>query len=166
MFRSIADFTRDWNYERGATGKLLALLNDSSLSQTVRPGGRSLARLAWHLVLTLVEMPGEAGLVVAGPHHGEAAPASASALAARYAEVSKALGDTVVSQWSDADLLGEIPMYGQTWTRGQVLSALIKHEAHHRGQMTVLMRQAGVTVPGVYGPAEEEWAAMGLPAQE
>ena len=29
----------------------------------------------------------------------------------------------------------------------------------------VLMRQAGLKVPGVYGPAREEWAAMGMPAE-
>jgi hypothetical protein len=29
--------------------------------------------------------------------------------------------------------------------------------------MTVLMRQAGLKVPGVYGPAREEWAAYGMP---
>ena len=32
---------------------------------------------------------------------------------------------------------------------------LINHQNHHRGQMTVLMRQAGLTVPGVYGPAKK-----------
>jgi uncharacterized damage-inducible protein DinB len=31
--------------------------------------------------------------------------------------------------------------------------------------MTVLMRQAGLRVPGVYGPAEEEWGEMGMAAQ-
>jgi uncharacterized damage-inducible protein DinB len=46
------------------------------------------------------------------------------------------------------------------------LQALISHEIHHRGQMTVLMRQAGLKVPGIYGPAREEWAAYGMPAQE
>jgi uncharacterized damage-inducible protein DinB len=56
-------------------------------------------------------------------------------------------------------------MYGMTWTKGTVLVSLITHQAHHRGQMTVLMRQAGLKVPGVYGPAREEWAAMGMPAQ-
>lgn len=30
--------------------------------------------------------------------------------------------------------------------------------------MTVLMRQAGLTVPGIYGPAKEEWAKFGLEA--
>ena len=32
------------------------------------------------------------------------------------------------------------------------LMTLINHQNHHRGQMTVLMRQAGLTVPGVYIP--------------
>ena len=41
---------------------------------------------------------------------------------------------------------------------------LIAHQTHHRGQMTVLMRQAGLRVPGIYGPAKEEWAAFGAPA--
>jgi len=42
------------------------------------------------------------------------------------------------------------------------LQVLVVHQAHHRGQMTVLMRQAGLKVPGVYGPAREEWTAYGM----
>ena len=30
----------------------------------------------------------------------------------------------------------------------------------------VLMRQAGLAVPGVYGPSKEEWGAYGMPAQD
>jgi hypothetical protein len=30
--------------------------------------------------------------------------------------------------------------------------------------MTALTRQAGLVVPGVYGPAKEEWGLLGLPA--
>jgi uncharacterized damage-inducible protein DinB len=44
-----------------------------------------------------------------------------------------------------------------------VLSIVLSHQTHHRGQMTVLMRQAGVPVPGMYGPSREEWEAMGVP---
>jgi len=32
--------------------------------------------------------------------------------------------------------------------------------------MTVLMRQAGLRVPGVYGPAHEDWAGMGMEPPE
>jgi uncharacterized damage-inducible protein DinB len=58
-----------------------------------------------------------------------------------------------------------IPIYGEKWPRGLTLSILIGHQTHHRGQMTVLMRQAGLPVPGVVGPSKEEWAAMGMPVQ-
>ena len=42
------------------------------------------------------------------------------------------------------------------------LGFLLFHQTHHRGQMIVLMRQAGLNVPGIYGPAHEEWAAYGM----
>jgi uncharacterized damage-inducible protein DinB len=38
----------------------------------------------------------------------------------------------------------------------------IRHEVHHRGQMTVLMRQAGLPLHGFYGPSRDEWVAMGM----
>ena len=68
--------------------------------------------------------------------------------------------------WTDEDLEVEDDMYGEMWARGKSLAAVVGHQTHHRGQMTVLMRQAGLTVPGVYGPAREEWAAYGMPPQE
>jgi uncharacterized damage-inducible protein DinB len=39
---------------------------------------------------------------------------------------------------------------------------LVTHQTHHRAQMTVLMRQAGLQVPGIYGPVKEGWAAYGM----
>ena len=52
--------------------------------------------------------------------------------------------------------------YGERWTRGYTLQALVGHQVHRRGQMTVLMRQAGLRVPGVF--AREEWSAFGMAA--
>jgi len=40
-----------------------------------------------------------------------------------------------------------------------VLQTLVVHQIHHRGQMSVLMRQAGLVPPGIYGPTREEAAA-------
>jgi uncharacterized damage-inducible protein DinB len=67
----------------------------------------------------------------------------------------------VKGTWTDATLLEDDEMYGERWKRGFTLLALVKHEIHHRAQMTVLMRQAGLKVPGIYGPALEEWGAFG-----
>ncbi len=36
------------------------------------------------------------------------------------------------------------------------------HSIHHRAQMIVVMRMLGLSVPGIYGPAREEWAAYGM----
>ena len=74
--------------------------------------------------------------------------------------------EAVTAGWDDATLAVEDDMYGMQWKRGMTLAVLINHEIHHRGQMSVLMRQAGLTVPGVFGPAKEEWAELGAPPPE
>ncbi|GAB4327470.1 MAG: hypothetical protein Kow0074_22790 [Candidatus Zixiibacteriota bacterium] len=56
--------------------------------------------------------------------------------------------------------------YGETWPRGLLLMILIIHDVHRRGLMTVLMHQARIMVPGVFGPAEEELAAFGAQVAE
>jgi uncharacterized damage-inducible protein DinB len=164
MYRRIGDFVSTWEYESEATLKIMRACTEKSLAQPVAPGGRTLGRLAWHLTLTLPEMLGQAGLAVRGPGQDETIPSLARIIDA-YEAAAGAVRDAVKTQWTDAALEERIPMYGEQWRRGDVLSALVAHQAHHRGQMTVLMRQAGLQVPGIYGPAAEEWAAMGLPAQ-
>ncbi len=165
MFRHIEDFERSWAYETEATLKILRALTDGALGQAVGPGGRSLGRLAWHLTLTLPEMMKEAGLPVQGPGPDTPQPALAEIIR-QYEESARSVGTGVGERWTDAMLVEAIPMYGESWPRGAALSALIAHQTHHRGQMTVLMRQAGLPVPGVYGPAREEWAPLNMPPQE
>lgn len=163
MFRSIEDFAADWAGERASTTKVLRALRDDALPQPVVPGGRTAGSLAWHIVQTLPEMLGHAGLSVAGPGQDERQPGAAAEIASAYESAAADLERAVRDGWTD-DMLGEeVSMYGQRWTRATVLSVLIRHEAHHRGQLTVLMRQAGLAVPGCYGPSREEWQAMGMP---
>lgn len=40
--------------------------------------------------------------------------------------------------------------------KGALLQAANLHQVHHRGQMTVLMRQAGLHVPSIYGPSRDD----------
>ena len=164
MLRTIEDFQKDWAYETEATLKILRALTDESLSQKVTPDGRSLGFLAWHLTQTLPEMLGHTGLQIDGPGHDQECPTSAAEIVSAYEKSAKSVTDAINNNWKDETLLQTDAMYGETWPRGVTLFALIAHQAHHRGQMTVLMRQAGLTVPGVYGPAKEEWTAMGAPA--
>jgi uncharacterized damage-inducible protein DinB len=79
-----------------------------------------------------------------------------------YGKVTTELVDAVKNHWDDDALTKVDDMFGQKLARGASLSALISHEIHHRGQMTVLLRQAGCRVPGLLGPAKEEWPQFGM----
>ena len=46
------------------------------------------------------------------------------------------------------------------------LSILIRHQAHHRAEMVILMRMLELPVIGIYGPVKEEWAQWGMEAMK
>jgi uncharacterized damage-inducible protein DinB len=163
MYRTIQDFEYQWSMEIESTQKILKHLTDRSLAQEVAPGYRTLGRLAWHLVQSIPEMAGRTGLTIAGPGEQEPVPASAREIFRKYNEAAISLLEQIKAHWTDATLQESDDMYGQRWKRGFTLSALIHHQIHHRGQMTVLMRQAGLEVPGLYGPSRPEWAQYGMP---
>ncbi|MBI5020120.1 MAG: DinB family protein [Ignavibacteriales bacterium] len=163
MYHTINEFIIEWNSESSSTLKVLKAMTDSSLSQKVSAEGRSLGFIAWHIVLTLGEMGSKAGLVIESPAENSPTPTSASEISIIYEKAAKGLDKEVQNKWNDKMLDEVIEMYGEKWTRAQTLVVLLKHEVHHRAQMTVLMRQAGLKVPGVYGPAKEEWATYGMP---
>ena len=162
MYYKISDFLKDWEYERGATLKIFNALTDDSLKQKVNEQGRSLGRLAWHITLSVGEMMSKTELKFDSPDEDSDVPESANEISKTYDAVSSVLNDAVKSGWDDETLKVEDDMYGQKWARGLTLGILITHQIHHRGQMTVLMRQAGLKVPGIYGPAYEEWETMGM----
>jgi uncharacterized damage-inducible protein DinB len=166
MYRKIEDFLGAWTHETEATVKVFSALTDEALQQRVGPGGRTLGRIAWHIVQTLPEMGNRTGLSISGPGEDAPVPGSAAELLESFREAATSLEEEVQTSWTDAELEVQDDMYGQMWMRGQSLAAIVGHQAHHRGQMTVLMRQAGLKVPGVYGPAKEEWGDYGMPPQE
>ena len=161
MFKTIEDFRKSWDYEAEMTGKALLNLTDESLNHKVTDDGRTLGFLGWHLAVTLHEMLGLVGLTIDAPAPETECPTSAAEIARIYSIGGKSVGDEVTKNWTAETLLIEDEMYGETWSRGTTLFCLILHQTHHRGQMTVLMRQVGLRVPGIYGPAKEEWAAFG-----
>ncbi len=166
MFRKIDDFQALWKYETECTERVIGALTDDAATRKVTIDGRSIGFLAWHLVLTAREMLGLVGLNIDAPSDDVECPDSVTEIAANYKKAATSVADSVAADWTDDTLLIKDEMYGEVWTRGTTLLNLILHQTHHRGQMTVLMRQAGLVVPGIYGPAKEEWATMGLPAMK
>lgn len=166
MFRKVADFVEQWPVESEGTLKILRALTDESLAQRVGPEGRTLGRLAWHITQSIPEMMNRVGLSLDASQQESPPPASAAAIAEAYERAGNALLEQVSGGWTDEKLAETVDMYGQPWANGFTLEVLIRHQTHHRGQMTVLMRQAGLKVPGVYGPAREEWVAYGMQPAE
>jgi uncharacterized damage-inducible protein DinB len=163
MYRSIADFQTDWGYEAEKTLNVFRALTEESLAQKVTEDGRSLGFIAWHITVTLGEMLGQAGIKIDSPQGG--AVPNLTGIIEAYENGAKLVSEEVAKAWKDEELDDEIQMYGMNWKKGITLHALIAHQIHHRGQMTVLMRQAGLRVPGVYGPAREEWVEYGMAAE-
>ena len=166
MFRRLDDFKKAWTEEALHTTAVMEAVPDRALGTAITPGHRDLRRLAWHLVESAIEMPSHMGLAIPGAERVkggfiEPPPESMADIQLAYTAASDALLRGVES-WSDADLEREDDMYGETWRRGYSLHVLVVHQAHHRGQMTVLMRQAGLLVPSIYGPVKEGWSAYGV----
>lgn len=162
MYHSIQDFVFDWSAEIESTQKVFKHLTDRTLHTEVSPAVRPLGRLAWHITTTIPEMMSRTGLTITHPDPESPVPSSAKEIFQSYSSAAIALLDQVKTQWTDATLEIVDEMYGQKWKRGQTLSALVHHQIHHRAQMTVLMRQLGLSVPGLYGPTHEEWAQWGM----
>src|SRR5262249_31212069 len=129
------------------------MLTDESLGQRIAPGFRALGELAWHVAGSIPHIARQTGLVVDGPDdRGTPAPNQAIALTAAYRRAADSFAQAVAGCWTDDSLRVTDRMYGEDWMRGKTLEVILAHEIHHRGQMTVLMRQAGLPVPGLYGP--------------
>lgn len=166
MFTTIEEFLVNWGHESGSTQKILDALTDESLSQEVSPQDRTLGRIAWHIVTTLDEMMSRTGLEFEAARHDAPVPATAAEIAEAYRSSSAAMVTAMKEQWTDETLSEVKDMYGEQWSISTILGILPAHQTHHRGQITVLMRQAGLRVPGVYGPSREEWVEFGGEAPE
>ena len=166
MYNKISDFEEDWKYESDSTLKIFNNLTDESLTVKFNAETRTPGRLAWHIVTTLGEMVQRTDLKFDATPEDEPIPSAAKQICDEYKKSSDGMLKAVTDGWNDDSLKEDIELYGQTWKKGKVLSVLVNHQIHHRGQLTVLMRMAGLKVPGVYGPAKEEWAQMGMPPQD
>ncbi|MGE7270863.1 DinB family protein [Brevibacillus panacihumi] len=149
MFTKVADFAAEWEQESAITVKLLEALTDEALNQRVAEGHWTLGEIAWHLVQSINYMS-SMGLSFPAPQAEQ--PTSAAAIAAEYRAISREMLNAVMTQWDDASLLEVKEIAGGQWRNGDSLRLTITHQAHHRGQMTVLMRQAGMKeIPSIFG---------------
>ncbi|MEY2830132.1 MAG: hypothetical protein RIQ33_1990 [Bacteroidota bacterium] len=162
MYRKVTDFITDWGYESQSTIKLFNEINQAAMTKPLFDGGRTLGQLAWHIAETLPEMIGQIGIEFNHVHHDKWDEETSIQQIIHLYQTNTTTLLTQLKNWNDTDLELEDNMYGENWKRGTTLEILIKHQAHHRGQLTLAMRQMGMKVPGMYGPAKHEWAEFGM----
>jgi uncharacterized damage-inducible protein DinB len=162
MYTTVEDFVQEYEQDAREAQKMFAELTDEALHTSVADGARNLGRVAWHIVQSVPEMLHTAGLKLDTSVLEQAVPKTAHEIAEAYQLVTAEAAKALREQWDSAELARLRDMYGMKWDGAKVLMCLIGHEAHHRGQMSVLMRQAGLVPHGVYGPHKEAWAGMGM----
>lgn len=161
MFMTIESFAEEWEREAELTDRVLNGLTDESLRWQVAADRRTLGVLAWHLV-TSIHFMTSLGLDFKGVDEGAKASESAEGIAAEYRRVSGAFLEAVKTQWTNDNLRETRAIAGEEWRNGDSFRYSLMHQAHHRGQMTVLMRQAGLRPPEIYGPTYETWIDKGM----
>ena len=166
MYRTVNDFLNVWEYESEATAKVFETLTKESLDQKVWDEGRTLKKLVWHIIASSVKMIEDGGIVTGDYKLYSENDDNLSVIVEEYKRSASFIKDSVSSNLKDSDMLVKVNVYGEVWEKGKLLHSLVLHQAHHRAQITVLMRQAGLKVPGVYGPSKEEWQQMGMTPQE
>jgi uncharacterized damage-inducible protein DinB len=168
MYYKISDFIKDWKYESESTIKVLSNLTDEVLTVKFNKEIRTAGRLAWHIVTAIGEMANRMGLAFEKVDENAPIFKAVKEIVDEYKRASDGLIKEIKEKWNDDTLSIEDKITGQgdMWSRGKTLGALITHQIHHRAQLTIVMRLAGLKVPGVYGPAKEEWAGYGMEPQE
>jgi uncharacterized damage-inducible protein DinB len=164
MHDEIQTFIAYWNHEANATADLLRKLPSDQYDFRPDPHARSLGELAWHLAevdayTTWGIEQGSFQLGLRPP--GIERPRTIEALAPGYEEIHVNAVERV-RKLSPADLDRKLRHFtGNELSIRQLLwGAVLFHMIHHRGQLSILTRLAGGTVPSIFGPNREQMAAL------
>ena len=155
---SIGPFLDYWENFRGRTKRVAQRIPPDKIEWSHAPGKFTLGGLVRHLAAIERYMYAEnvQGKPSAYPGHG-------IELAKGYDEVLAYLDDrhaesvAIFSQLTDEDLKKKCTTpAGTPISTWKWLRAMVEHEAHHRGQIYMMLGMLGVDTPPLYGLTEEE----------
>src|SRR5262245_20320776 len=159
---AITALLQELEHEAQTTKRVLERVPNDQLAWKPHPKSMSLGQLALHVAT----VPGQVATIAAQPE--VQAPQFTQPSATSSAELVPALDASVAKA---KELLGGMDdaALGATWRlkrgdreilaipRGAVLrSIMLNHWYHHRGQLSVYLRQLNVPVPSIYGPSADE----------
>jgi uncharacterized damage-inducible protein DinB len=153
---------QELDQEARTTRRVLERVTDNHLGWRPHPKARTLGELALHIAT----VPGAVAEFAAqdevqAPQFVDPSPASAAELVPTLNE-SIAKAKKVLTGMSDERLMapwrmmrGEQEIFQQP--RIAVLrSIMLNHWYHHRGQLSVYLRELDVPIPSIYGPSADE----------
>ena len=158
----IDSFLQELEHEAKTTRRVLERVPDNQLGWRPHPKSRTLGELALHVAAT----PGAVAKLavqseIPPPDFTDPVPKSASELIPALDE-SVATAKQLLSKMDDATLNAtwRVKRNGQevmAIPRAALLrSIMLNHWYHHRGQLSVYLRELGVPIPSIYGPSADE----------
>lgn len=164
---STAQFLDYWDKVRQRTRRVAVLIPPDRLEWSLRPGAFTPGDTVRHLATIERYMYAEtvAGRPSRYPGCGRELADGCEAvlgLLDRLGAESRAIFGTL----ADADLLGKCHTpAGTPITIWKWLRAMVEHEAHHRGQIYLMLGMLGVPTPPLFGLTSEEVRARSTPGQ-
>lgn len=155
MYRKIDDFIKDWQHNSAGTIAIMESITEDKKHVAIVEGHNSLEFLSWHLTNAPLFFCGLIGQSLNVQINPSTPPSTMKEIIDEYKKVNEEVVNAV-KKLDDSSLEKEVDMIGQPTAIGAVLRMLIDHQTHHRAQMQVLLRQAGLPVPGVMGPTKEQ----------
>lgn len=164
MFNSKDELLTQWNFETASTQKLFAVLTDACLEFPDNPNHMPIGRIASHIINSARFMLNRTGEGPEGLCAKRDIPTTAVGLQEEYRSTVDMISKCIETDWTDETLrkIVTITPYLNV-PLDNAMYLVLRHEIHHRGQLTILLRQFGLEIPGVMGPAKEEWEKLGIP---
>jgi uncharacterized damage-inducible protein DinB len=163
--RSVGQFLEYWDGVRGRTRRVVACIPPDRLEWTPRAGSFTLGDLVRHLATIERFMYAEtvAGRPSSYPGCGRDLADGYPAVV-EYFERLDAEAKTIIGALSDADLQRKcLTPAGVPITTWKWLRAMVEHEAHHRGQLYLMLGLLEVPTPPLYGLTSEDVRARSDP---
>jgi uncharacterized damage-inducible protein DinB len=154
---------QELEHEAQTTRRVLERIPEDQMNRRPHPKARTLGELALHVAT----VPGSVAEFIASPSPGQVpdfidpSPPSAAelvpALDECIAKAKQILGGmddaTIMATWRMMD--GEREVFALP--RVSLLrSIMLNHWYHHRGQLTVYLRELDIPIPSIYGPSADE----------
>jgi uncharacterized damage-inducible protein DinB len=154
---------QELEHEAQTTRRVLERVPNDKLTWRPHQKARTLGELALHIAM----VPGAVAALIAAPspvqppQFADPSPKSASELIPALDEsISKA--KSILGGMDDATIMATWRMMNGdrelfALPRAALLrSIMLNHWYHHRGQLTVYLKELGVPIPSIYGPSADE----------